>query len=252
MGELTVLGLGPGDKMKRTLEVQRALEEAELIVGYSGYVTPLRAEFPEKPFMESGMTRELDRCRAALREAAGGRKVVLVSSGDASVFGMAGPVLELAPGYPGAKVRILPGVTAALSGAALLGAPLAHDFAVISLSDRLTPFEVIGKRLRFAAEAGFVVVLYNPGSRSRRGYLRRACDILLETLPGETVCGIARQIGREEESVEIMTLRCLSEREADMFTTVFIGNPSTRAEDGKMITPRGYAPGEMARREDGQ
>ena len=220
--------------MKRTLEVQRALEEAELIVGYSGYVTPLRAEFPEKPFMESGMTRELDRCRAALREAAGGRKVVLVSSGDAGVFGMAGPVLELAPGYPGAKVRILPGVT------------------VISLSDRLTPFEVIGKRLRFAAEAGFVVVLYNPGSRSRRGYLRRACDILLETLPGETVCGIARQIGREEESVEIMTLRCLSEREADMFTTVFIGNPSTRAEDGKMITPRGYAPGEMARREDGQ
>ena len=240
MKELTVAGIGPGDKMKRTLEVEKALEEAELIMGYTGYIAPLREEFPEKEFYESGMTHEIERCRKALEEAFSGRRVVLISSGDAGVYGMASPVLELAGDFPDVKIRVLPGVTAALSGAALLGAPLGHDFAVISLSDRLTPWEVIERRLRGAAGCGLPVVIYNPASRGRAGYLKKACRILLEVLPEETPCGMVRSIGRPGEEAEILTLRELAGREADMFTTVFIGDESTVRAGETLVTPRGY------------
>ena len=240
MGELTVLGLGPGAPEKRTAEAQHALEMADLIVGYTTYVEPLREEMPEKAFFTSGMMKEIDRCRLALEEASVGKKVVLVSSGDAGVYGMASPVLELAQQFPDVRIRILPGITAALSGAALLGAPLGHDFAVISLSDRLTPWEEITRRAGLLAEAGMPVVIYNPGSHSRRGYLTEICRIFLEKLPVDTPCGMARNIGREGESAEILTLAELAQREPDMFTTVFIGDRTTRVLNGRMVTPRGY------------
>ena len=153
---------------------------------------------------------------------------------------MAAPVLELKPDYPGVTVEIVPGVTAALSGAALLGAPLGHDFCVISLSDRLTDWEVIARRLEAAAAGDFAICLYNPASRHRKDSLRRACEILLRTKAPETVCGMARCIGRDGESMCILTLSELCETEADMFTTVFIGSSQTRRIGDRMVTPRGY------------
>lgn len=240
MGELTVLGLGPGSLEKRTAEVQHALEAADLIVGYDTYVDPLKIEFPGKEFFTSGMMKEIDRCRSALEQAAAGKKTVMVSSGDAGVYGMASPILELAADFPDVQIRILPGITAATSGAALLGAPLSHDFAVISLSDRLTPWEEITRRVSLLAEANMPIVIYNPGSHSRRGYLKEICQILLKKLPADTPCGLARNIGRDGEAAEILTLSALSQTEPDMFTTVFIGDQTTRIAGGRMVTPRGY------------
>ena len=186
------------------------------------------------------MTGEVERCRRSLELAAAGKTVALVCSGDAGVYGMAAPVLELAPQYGETEIEIIPGVTAALSGGALLGAPLGHDFCVISLSDRLTDWSLIEQRLRCAARGDFVICLYNPASRQRRDYLRRACDILLEELLPETVCGLTRNIGRQGETVKILPLKNLRDEEADMFTTVFIGSSRTKEIGGKMVTPRGY------------
>jgi precorrin-3B C17-methyltransferase len=188
------------------------------------------------------MKTEAARCRESLTLAGEGKRVCLVSGGDAGVYGMASLVLELAADFPDVTVEIIPGVTAASSGAALLGAPLGHDFAVISLSDLLTPWELITKRLRQAAAGDFVICIYNPASQSRKDYLKKAAAILLETLPPERVCGLARNIGREGESVQITTLGNLGETDADMVATVFIGNSKTTVINGKMVTPRGYHP----------
>ena len=240
MAELFVVGIGPGDAGGLTGRAREALEKATLVCGYTLYVELLRPLCPEKAFYTTGMTAELERCRYCLEKAAAGETVALVCSGDAGVYGMAGPVLELAPEYPGVKIQIIPGVTAALSGAALLGAPLGHDFCVISLSDRLTDWALIEKRLRLAARGDFAICLYNPASRHRRDYLQKACDILLEEKSGDTVCGLARRVGREGESWEILNLRALRDAECDMFCTVFIGSSRTRLVGGRMVTPRGY------------
>ena len=164
----------------------------------------------------------------------------MICSGDSGVYGMAGLVLQMAEAYPDVNVEVIPGVTAALGGGAILGAPLGHDFAVISLSDLLTPWDVIEKRLRAAAYGDFAVALYNPSSRKRADYLRRACEILLEQKSPDTICGIARNIGREECSINVLTLSELRDTPVDMFCTVFIGSSSTRNINGKMVTPRGY------------
>ena len=240
MAELFVVGIGPGDAGGLTGRAREALEKATLVCGYTLYVELLRPLYPEKAFYTTGMTAELERCRYCLEKAAAGETVALVCSGDAGVYGMAGPVLELAPEYPGVKIQIIPGVTAALSGAALLGAPLGHDFCVISLSDRLTDWALIEKRLRLAARGDFAICLYNPASRHRRNYLQKACDILLEEKSGDTVCGLARRVGREGESWEILSLRALRDTECDMFCTVFIGSSRTLNVGGRMVTPRGY------------
>ena len=240
MAELYVIGMGPGDKQSLTGAARSALDRAELICGYTLYVELLKPLYPDKETYTTGMTGELARCRHCLEQAATGKTVALVCSGDAGVYGMAGPVLELAPEYPEVRVEIIPGVTAALSGAALLGAPLGHDFCVISLSDRLTDWTVIEKRLRMAARGDFAICLYNPASKHRADYLKRACDILLEEMDSSTVCGLARMIGREGESYRLLDLQTLRDAEADMFTTVFIGSSQTRNIAGRMVTPRGY------------
>jgi precorrin-3B C17-methyltransferase len=240
MNRLNVIGIGPGKRTGMTLEADEALRQAEIIVGYSKYVDLVKPYYPDKEYLDTGMTRETERCRAALALAAGGKNVALVCSGDSVVYGMAGLIFELAGEYEGVEISVIPGVTAALSGGAILGAPLGHDFAVISLSDLLTPWETIEKRLRCAAEGDLCMSLYNPGSHKRADYLRKACDILLETLPASTVCGIAAQIGREGESVRVLSLGELRDTPVDMFTTVFIGNAMTRDIGGKMVTPRGY------------
>ena len=218
-GQLIVVGIGPGAMDKMTFEAYRAMEECDVIAGYHVYVDLVRDSFPDKKFVTTTMRRETERCVQALEEAAAGQKVAFICSGDAGVYGLAGLIWEVAQDYPDVEIDVIPGVTAALSGAACLGAPLIHDFALISLSDLMTPWEKIEKRLRMAAEG----------------------DILLETLPGSQVCGTVRNIGREGEETRIYTLEELRNVHVDMFTTVFIGNSSTKRIGDKMVTPRGYA-----------
>lgn len=237
--KLYVVGFGSGSRKGMTLEAQTAIRNSTLIVGYTIYVEILKNWFPDKNYASTGMRQEKERVHMALHEAQN-QNVSLICSGDAELYGMAGLALELAENYPDTEVEIISGVTAALSGGALLGAPLTHDFAVISLSDLLTPAEKIRKRLKASAEADFVIVLYNPSSRNRPDYLQKACDILLESKSPETVCGIARNIGRKEENTEIVSLAELRNIPVDMFTTVFIGNSETRIINNKMVTPRGY------------
>lgn len=240
MANLYVIGFGPGSREQMTEQAVQALEAADVFCGYTTYLHLLRPLFPDKETYATPMTRELDRCRWALETAKSGRTVALLCSGDAGVYGMAGPLLELAGEDPGIEIEVIPGVTAALSGAALLGAPLMHDFCVISLSDLLTPWETIETRLRCAAQGGFSLCLYNPASHRRKDHLQRACDILLEHLWPDTVCGWARNVGRDGETSGVLTLRELRDFPADMFTTVFVGAAATRRIGGRMVTPRGY------------
>ncbi len=240
MGKLYVVGLGPGGEKYMTAEARAAMERADVLCGYTAYLELVAPLYPDKETFSTPMTKETERCRRALALAQEGKTVALVCSGDAGVYGMASPVLELLPEYEGAEVEIVAGVTAALSGAAALGAPLGHDFCVISLSDLLTPWAVIEKRLRCAAEGDFAVALYNPSSKKRADYLQKACDILLETRAGETACGIVRNIGREGQETRLLTLKALRDTETDMFTTVFIGSSTTRMLGGRLVTPRGY------------
>ena len=240
MGTLYVVGLGPGDPSYLTGAAKTALSRAEVLCGYTLYVELIRPLFPDKEIYTTAMTGEIERCRHALDLAQSGRDTAMVCSGDAGVYGMAAPVVELLPDYPGAAVEIVPGVTAALSGAALLGAPLGHDFCVISLSDRLTDWSVIERRLECAAAGDFAICLYSPASNHRRDYLRRACEILLREKTPDTVCGMVRSIGRAGESVRVLTLSELRDADADMFTTVFVGSSQTRRIGKHIVTPRGY------------
>ena len=240
-GKVTVIGMGPGRIAQMTMEAYQAIEESDVIAGYKVYVDLVQDRFPDKKIITTAMRREEERCALALKEAAAGADVAFICSGDAGVYGMAGLLYEMAQDYPLVEIEVIAGVTAALSGAARLGAPLIHDFALISLSDLMTPWEKIEKRLRMAAEGDFVIVLYNPSSKKRADYLQRACDILLENLSPDQVCGTVRNIGREGEEAHIYTLAELRDVQADMFTTVFIGNRSTKRIGNKMVTPRGYA-----------
>ena len=241
MNKIYVVGIGPGKAQFMTTQARQALEEAEVLCGYTVYVELVAPLFPGKETYTTPMTKELDRCRWALQTAASGKTVALVCSGDAGVYGMAAPLLQLAPDYPDVEVEVVAGVTAALSGAAVLGAPLGHDFCVISLSDLLTPWAVIEKRLQCAARGDFAICLYNPSSRKRADYLQKACDILLASgKTPETVCGWVRNIGREGQEKQLFTLGELRDVQLDMFTTVFIGSAGTRNIQGNMVTARGY------------
>ena len=251
--KLYVVGIGPGSFENMTVRAVNALKECDVIAGYTVYCDLVRPHFPDKDYISTPMMGEEKRVKMALDKCQEGKNVCLICSGDAGVYGLAGLAVSMAEDL-GSKelvadegevldkiqVEIIPGVTAAISGAAILGAPLIHDFCLISLSDRLTPWELIEKRLRLAAEADMTIVLYNPESKSRAGYLRKACDILLEACDGSRVCGVAGEIGREGEYCHVMSLNDLRDYTADMFTTVFIGSSGTRQVGDKMVTPRGY------------
>ncbi len=234
------MGIGPGEYEQMTIKAANALKECDVIVGYTVYIDLVRDHFPGKTFLTTPMTREVERCEMAFEEAKKGQTVAMICSGDAGVYGMSGLIYEVSVKYPGVEVEVLPGVTAALSGAAVLGAPLIHDFALISLSDLLTPWEKIEKRLRMASEGDFVICLYNPSSRKRHDYLMKACDIMLKSKSPDTICGTVKNIGRDGEEIHVCTLAQLRETSVDMFTTVFIGNSQTKEINGKMVTPRGY------------
>ena len=240
MSKVYVVGIGPGEAGFITPQARAVMDRADVLCGYTVYLDLVKGLYPDKETYATPMRQEPERCRRALETASRGKIVALVCSGDAGVYGMASPLLELLPEFPEVEVEVVPGVTAALSGAARLGAPLGHDFCVISLSDLLTPWEVIEKRLTCAAEGDFAVCIYNPASKKRADNLQKACDILLRTRSPETVCGWVRNIGRAGEEYKILTLARLREERVDMFTTVFIGNSATQKIAGRMVTPRGY------------
>lgn len=274
MKKIYVAGIGPGDYESMTIKVERILRGCDVIIGYTVYVELAERFFPGKVFLTTPMRQEEERCRMAFLEAMKEQTVAMICSGDAGIYGMAGLVLEIGKDFPEVSVEVVPGITAASSGAAVLGAPLMHDFAVISLSDLLTPWEKIEARLRLSAKADFAVCLYNPASKKRADYLKRACEIMMEYKDENTVCGVVKNIGRDGEEKQIMSLKELSVWQADMFTTVFVGNSQTmRMENpasgmtsgkenngpvtegkksgknvidcGWMVTPRGYRLGGM-------
>lgn len=241
MSRLYVVGIGPGAYEKMTIEAADALKGSDVIVGYTVYVDLVKEHFPGKEFLTTPMTKEVERCELAFAEAAKGKTVAMICSGDAGVYGMTGLMCEIGVRYPKVELTLIGGVTAATGGASVLGAPLIHDFAVISLSDLLTPWEKIEKRLKAAAEADFVICLYNPSSKKRKDYLQKACDLILRHQSPKTVCGYVKNIGREGEEGHVLTLSELRDTQVDMFTTVWIGNSQTKNIGGKMVTPRGYA-----------
>lgn len=240
-GKIYVVGIGPGGSQYMTPQALEAIRVSNTVVGYTVYVDLLGALVSGKEVMTSAMKQEAARAKMALDAALLGKCVSFVCSGDAGVYGMAGIMREVASDHPEIEIITVPGITAALSGAALLGAPLIHDFAVISLSDLLTPWNLIEKRLTLAAKADFVICLYNPKSRRRKDHLDRAVDLIMKARPGDVCCGYVRNIGRDGEKAFILRLSELKGNDdIDMFTTVFIGNSATRELNGKLVTPRGY------------
>lgn len=238
--KLYVVGIGPGAYEKMTIEAAEALKNSDVIIGYTVYVDLVKEHFAGKEFLTTPMKKEVERCKMAFEEAMKGKTVSMICSGDAGVYGMAGLMYEVGMNYPEVELSVIAGVTAATGGAAVLGAPLIHDFCLISLSDLLTPWEKIETRLLDAAHGDFVICLYNPSSKKRHDYLQKACDLMLKYKSEETVCGIVGNIGRDGESEKVMTLKELRDTQVNMFTTVFIGNSRTKIIGGKLVTPRGY------------
>lgn len=233
-----VVGLGPGDRAQLTPRAAEALEKSSIIIGYKKYIELIADDFSHKELVPSAMKDETNRCREALARSLVGEVVALVSGGDPGVYGMASLMLETAGDR--AAVEIIPGVTAALAAGAILGAPLTHDFAVISLSDLLTPWKLIEKRLAAVSAADFVICIYNPRSNGRPEHFSRACDVIMRHRSGETPSGWVRNAGRGGESSSVISLRELRDAELDMFSTAFVGNSSTLVIAGKLVTPRGY------------
>lgn len=226
-----------------TPKAAKAIEDSEIIVGYNTYIALIRDRIGDRPVVGNGMRQEVERCQKAVELAAEGKKVAVISSGDPGVYGMAGLVLELAQKMPEdvrPECEIISGLTAANTSAAALGAPLMHDYAVISLSDLMTPWELIKKRAKLAAEGDFVIAIYNPKSRGRADYLNQIRDIVMKYRKPETPVGIVRKAGRPGMNWTVSTLEKLPEEDVDMQSTVIIGNSNTYVADGRMITPRGY------------
>jgi precorrin-3B C17-methyltransferase len=241
MGKLVIVGIGPGSREHMSLQACNAIESADIVVGYTTYIRLLEKSFVLKDSYVTGMRGEIERCRRAVDFAREGKTVAVVSSGDAGIYGMAGILFEILEenGFE-IETEVVPGITSANASAALLGAPLMHDFAVISLSDLLTDPALIRKRLDAAASADFVICLYNPKSATRITGLTEARDIIRRYRDGNTPVGIVHDAMREGEKTVLTDLDTMLEYEADMTTTIIIGNSQTYVAGSKMITPRGY------------
>ena len=236
-----VIGIGPGCRDLMTQQAIAAMEDAEVIVGYKTYIKLVEEFIKDKEVVQNGMRKEVDRCQDAIDIAKTGKKVAVISSGDAGIYGMAGLILELITKQNlDIPVKVIPGVTASIGAAAVLGAPIMHDFCHISLSDLMTPWEVIEKRLRLAAEADFVICLYNPRSKGRSEHLAKAFKIMGEFKDDSTPVGIVKDVGRADQEKFICTFDTMDFERVDMTTMVIIGNKSTYIKDDLMITPRGY------------
>jgi len=244
-GSLTIVGLGPGGPGTMTGQARAALQQATVVIGYTGYFTWVRELVQDKECLALPLTHEVERAHLALDRSLRGDAVCVISSGDAGIYGMASVVLEVVaqrgPAATLPEVVVVPGVSAINACASLLGAPIGHDFAVISLSDLLTPWTVIEKRLCAAAAADFVTVLLNPQSARRPWQYGRAQAILAQYRTPETPVGVVRNAYRPEQSVQLTTVSGMLEAPVDMLTTVIVGNSQTRCWQSRMLTPRGYA-----------
>ena len=237
-GKIYVVGIGPGKKENMTFRAYEAMENSDIIVGYKTYVDLVKEYYPGKEMKSSAMTKEVDRCTEVLELARQGKTVSLISSGDAGVYGMAGIMLEIAD--EDMEIEVIPGITATNAAAAIAGAPIMHDYATISLSDLLTDWELIKKRLELAAQGDFVVSIYNPKSRGRVTQIEETREIMMKYKPRSTPVAIVRNAGREDEKYILTTLEDMLHHEIDMLTIVLIGNSNTFVKNGKIITPRGY------------
>ena len=237
-GKIYVVGIGPGKKPDMTYRAYKAMENSDVIIGYKTYINLIKEYFENKELINSPMKKEVDRCQDALNIAMEGKTVSLISSGDAGVYGMAGIMLEIVD--DSIEVEIISGVTATNAAGSIVGAPIMHDYVTISLSDLLTDWELIKKRLDLAAQGDFVVSLYNPKSRGRTTQIEEARDIMLKHKSKSTVVAIAKNIGRDDEEYVLTTLEQMLNYDIDMSTIVIIGNSNTFIKNGKMITPRGY------------
>lgn len=238
-GKIFVVGIGPGNMRDISRRAHDVLKNIDVIAGYTTYVNLVKYEFADKEFYVSGMKREVERCQEVLEVAKSGKTVALISSGDSGIYGMAGIMLEVAMGT-GIEVEVVPGITSTIAGAALVGAPLMHDQAIISLSDLLTDWEVIKRRIDCASKGDFIISLYNPKSKTRVDQIVEAREIMLKYKNPSTPVALLRHIGREEENYTLTTLNDFLNYDIDMFTIVIIGNSNTYVKNGKMITPRGY------------
>ncbi len=236
-----IVGIGPGEASQITPKAIQAIKCSDVIAGYTVYIDLIKDMIEGKEVISSPMMKEVLRCRLAAESAKQGKTVCMVSSGDAGIYGMASLMIEICEEMNvESEIEVVAGITAASSASAVLGAPLTHDFAVISLSNLLTPWEKIQKRLDMASKAEFVIVLYNPTSKKRADFLEKACEIIINNIGGEINCGYVQNIGREGERYEVLTLNELKSAKVDMFTTVVIGNSTTKIINGKLVTPRGY------------
>lgn len=232
-----VIGIGPGSYETMTYEAIAAIEKSDVIVGYKTYIDLVSDIIKEKEVVSNGMKQEIDRVKKAIEISQTGKVVSVISSGDAGVYGMAGLVLELSGDE---DVRIICGVTASTAAAAVLGAPLMHDFCHISLSDLMTPIDLIYKRVKLAAEADFVTCIYNPRSNGRRDYLKNSFEIMKNYKDGSTPVGIVKNAKRKNQEIYICTLDTIDYELVDMVSIVIVGNSSTYIENNKIITRRGY------------
>lgn len=239
IGKIYVIGIGPGNKENMTFRAYNSMEKSDVIIGHKTYVSLVEKMFENKIFIKSFMKKEIERCEETLRLAREGQIVSLISSGDAGVYGMAGIMLEIASGS-GIEVEVVPGVTAATASASLVGAPIMHDSVTISLSDLLTDWELIKKRIELASKGDFVISLYNPKSKSRTKQIEEARDIMMKYKYSKIPVLIARNVGRIGENYEITNIENMLNCEINMFSTVIVGNSKTFIKNGKMITPRGY------------
>lgn len=241
-GKIYVIGIGPGNKENMTFRAYKAMEEADVLIGHKTYISLVEDMFPNKKMIKSAMKKEIERCEETLKLAEEGNITALISSGDAGVYGMAGIMLEVACDRD-IEVEIIPGITSANASAAVVGAPLMHDNVMISLSNLLTDWELIKKRIALASEGDFVISLYNPKSHGRPDLINEAVEIMLKYKSKDTPAAIIRNTGREGENYDITTIENLLDFEINMFSTVIIGNSKTFVKNGKMITPRGYKVG---------
>ncbi|QIB26435.1 precorrin-3B C(17)-methyltransferase [Caloranaerobacter azorensis] len=240
-GKIYVVGIGPGNMEYMSLMALKAIEKSQVVIGYKTYINLIKDLLKDKEVIDSSMKKEIERCNLTIDEAEKGRIVSIVSSGDPGIYGMAGIILELINKRESEiDVEIVPGISAANAAAASLGSPLMHDFAVISLSNLLTDWEIIKKRIECAAAGDFIISLYNPKSKRRVNQIAESRDIILKYRKPFTPVGIVKNAKRTGEKVIITDLENMLNYEIDMFTIVIVGNSNTYIENGKMITPRGY------------
>lgn len=237
MATLYVIGIGPGGREHMTLKAIETIKSCQAIVGYTPYIEYIKDLLEDKEIYSNGMRKEIQRCEKAIETVKEGKDTAIISTGDAGLYGMAGPILELAQGI---DVEVIPGVTAAFSAAAELGAAIMHDYASISLSDLLTPWDVIIKRVEMASQGDFVIAIYNPRSKGRKTHLEEVVNIIRKHRKDTTPVGIVKNSGRANREIVVTTLADMDFEIVDMLSIVIVGNSNTYVKEGKIVTPRGY------------